>query len=306
MIDNKNFLITNQCNFFISNLLIQRNYEKLSSSITIKHFDARENIIDYPKRGLLTTPEIEFEYIINEFGFRSEQFKKLNKENYNILYAGCSFTFGTGLPENLTWHNMLTEKIKDKIKNKEVKYYNVGSGGLDIISIVKNVYTFINLYGIPDQIFILVPEVTRAQIYDGNKYVQFTYKKNILFSENKRTEKVYMKNLIYENAFFNCSSILYGLESFCNNLNIQMLWTSWNSNDFKFFNKLNFKNYINIETPLTTYTNDPRNGPNYHHDLPINKNQLPYWEHARDLEHPGTCFSENVSKLYYDKWINNV
>ena len=58
----------------------------------------------------------KFQYRLNSNGFRSDHFKKLDTSNINILFAGCSFTFGEGLPEEYTWPRLLENNIKHKTK----------------------------------------------------------------------------------------------------------------------------------------------------------------------------------------------
>ena len=50
--------------------------------------------------------ELKFQYSMNTHGFRSQHFKVLKKEDINILYAGCSMTFGVGLPYEYIWPNL--------------------------------------------------------------------------------------------------------------------------------------------------------------------------------------------------------
>lgn len=307
---NENFLSENMSNIFINVKAEGHGFLVEEKDFKIYPFvDEREDASIYKKRGLLTIPEVDFVYKLNNFGFRTKKLKELDKNSYNILYAGCSFTFGSGLPEDLIWHGMLDKKIKNYFSDsKVIDSYNIGIRGADIISIIRNIYTFINLYGKPNLICLLVPEVTRAYIYNNEKYIKFLYRENILMLEEKDPAKIYMKPLVYENAFFVCSSALYALETFCNNLGIDLIWSSWIDKDIEVFNKLNFKNYIELTEKfrLGDYMNHPDETTRWNHELPQNVNNMPYWEHARDLDHPGTAFSTMVSNAYYEGWVSNV
>jgi len=70
---------------------------------------------------IIEGPEIK--YILNKQGFRSQDFDNFNKDNYNILVAGDSFTYGDGLPYDCTWHQIL----KNNFFKKNVEVFNQGN-----------------------------------------------------------------------------------------------------------------------------------------------------------------------------------
>ena len=49
-----------------------------------------------------------FEYRFNAQGFRSDEF---DCGQYGVLYLGCSFTMGEGLPAELTWPTMVSRAL---------------------------------------------------------------------------------------------------------------------------------------------------------------------------------------------------
>ena len=57
---------------------------------------------------------IPYSYSINSCGFRTQEFKKYSKNSLKILFAGCSNTFGEGLPLEYTWSQLLIQKIFQK------------------------------------------------------------------------------------------------------------------------------------------------------------------------------------------------
>lgn len=59
------------------------------------------------------------EYSFNSHGFRADEFE-LEKES--ILFLGCSFTLGTGLPYEYTWPYLVSKKLG-------YKNYNLGISG---------------------------------------------------------------------------------------------------------------------------------------------------------------------------------
>ena len=130
------------------------------------------------------------QYKINKDGFRSKHFATLKKENFNILYGGCSWTFGEGLPEEMTWTYQVTQGIKNKI-NKNVIDYNLGFMAFSIDLIIKNVMSFIRLYGKPDVIFLCFPDVGRKIKYMDNSYEIFNRSPIWIEGKNKEQKNMY-------------------------------------------------------------------------------------------------------------------
>jgi hypothetical protein len=108
----------------------------------------------------------ELTYRVNRQGFRSKHFQKLDPNKINILYAGCSWTFGEGIVEEHAWSNILSNKIQEHCK-KEVDYHNVSAMGASPHLIIKNVMAFIRNYGKPDYLFIEMSDHSRAITYSS-------------------------------------------------------------------------------------------------------------------------------------------
>lgn len=285
---------------------------------TAKYIGHEDNISLNKNRGLLTT-EKDFIYTYNKHAFRSKNFKKLSKENYNILTSGCSITFGHGLPEEFVWPNMLKEKIKNFILDKDIELYNLGSCGASTLTIIKNIFTFINLYGKPDTIFVLFTEMSRGFIYEevNKKYVQVVYREDLFYYPKKFARKKWAENFVYEDILIINSTLIHILESFCKNIGIKLFWSSWVTKETEILKGLNFNNFVEIDKFETLMLHPEII--NDEDDIEIknakiefienfrkkNINNLPYWEHARDLQHPGTCFSENISNSFLKEWEKN-
>jgi len=62
-------------------------------------------------------------YSFNSHGFRSEEFDFDERES--ILFLGCSYTVGIGLPNENTWPYIVS-------KNLKLKCYNLGVGGCSL------------------------------------------------------------------------------------------------------------------------------------------------------------------------------
>ena len=214
---------------------------------------------------------------------------------------------------------MLEEKIKKYVTNNDVDLYNLGSCGASTLTIIKNIITFINLYGKPDVLFVLFTEMARSFIYEElkNKYEQAIYREDLFYMSKKYAKNKWARSFVYENNLIINSTLIHILESFCKNSGIKLIWSSWVSKESEYFKNFNFKNFIEIEKfetlllhPEIIDENDDENMKKAKEEFienfrKRNLKNLPYWEHARDLQHPGTCFSESVSNSFLQKWMNN-
>lgn len=265
----------------------------------------------FPEEVILR-PEIEnFYYKINLDGFRSKPFTKINNNKTNVLFAGCSITFGQGLPDGLCWIDFLINKMSAKFE-MDIDYYNVALPGAGVFLNFKNIMAFINKVGIPDYLFMILPETTRS-VYWDEEHKKF---ENVLLSSHFReVDNIHRKNYIQENNLFTNITAIHAIEYICKILNIKLLWTSWNpvsadlykKFDFKNFFKLNFSHPLSLIPPKIFHSEESfkewiKHEKEYKKDLKVlnslNVNNLPYWTVARDLLHPGTCFSEFYSNEF--------
>lgn len=95
---------------------------------------------------------------LNSDNLRSDEFKK-EHEGKHILFAGCSITFGDGLPVKYTWPHIVYSTIAQQ--EKLSGFYNVGRPGASNIWILMQIMKYIELYGIPETIFINFPDPER-------------------------------------------------------------------------------------------------------------------------------------------------
>jgi len=230
-----------------------------------------------------------FSYSINSYGFRSKEFKEYSKNNLKILFAGCSNTFGEGLPEQYTWSKLLIKKIQNKEKNIKIEDYNISYPAASIHSIVRNIYFFIEKFGTPDYLFVMFPGCNR-DLYFSNKKNNFVncllWNEYLLFKNS--TQQKFNLNYVEENNILLSTTLIYMLESFCKKSKIKLVWTSWREQDKYLFKELNFKNFFSINTNINNL---------------INNEDLPYWDLAKDGYHPGTAWNIKVSEEYF-KIIN--
>jgi len=225
----------------------------------------------------------EIEYQLNSSGQRCDEFKKIHKGKH-ILFAGCSITFGEGLPYKKNWAGYLYEKIN---KNNDLSgYYTIAypGGGIDII--INNIYKYCDLYGVPDVVVLFAPDSSRKFLWEKDKYY------SIVSSNNKEFYSETYGGI--ENAIYSLYNYIKNLEIFCNKLNIKFVWSSWQEQESLMYKEMDFKNYVYITN------NDIINKATNYNDV----NSL-YYEIARDKAHPGLIFSDGLSNIFLEK-INEI
>lgn len=247
--------------------------------------------------------DTKFQYKINSNGFRSQHFKKMDPGNLNILYAGCSMTYGVGLPEEYIWPTLVSEGIKEINPNKQVESFNVATPGASIHEIVRNCFIFFENYGNPDYLLVSLSDIERSISYD-NSDEKF---KQIIPSEFNLTQKM-SKQLIYALASVNtannwliASDIMFMLESYCKAAGINLIWTTWKRDQALEWAELPFKNYLKTESYGIQTWYSPLNKEDRAKNIKDNVDNLPYWEFARDGAHPGTLWTKELSKKFLDE-----
>lgn len=193
----------------------------------------------------LTAIDDHNDYYINEFGFRG----KIDIDS-DIIGAGCSFTFGSGVPENGRWTNILSKKINNSI-------VNLASPGYSIPKICNVIINYSTKYKMPKKIFCLFPGFFRTMlIQDSDFYVsvrtysleragsfeiktitpsiKFSAIDNLILYENSKKNshlnKKNMEDVLSPHQYIlDCVDAISMLESFCLFNNIELIWTTWES-----------------------------------------------------------------------------
>lgn len=289
-----------------------KNFKEVISSLSIDNFFIDKDFVTVHSRHLKNNKIIEgpdFDYNLNVYGFRSKSFDDFNTSNKNVLFAGCSHTFGSGLPENYVWNKKLIDKMS---KNDFFDYYNIGIPGAPTQVIIKNILTFFIKVGVPDYLFMLLPETSRGLKWDGSRYRSVSYyPKTDGFSD---FTKDYSVRYIHEDALLVESMLIHLLESLCESLNIKLIWSSTIvfQNDF---NEISFKNYIGLDQYFHKYyvktPEDIRQFggqyDEYKKQYPFllsdinkkNTNGDPYWAIASDGAHFGSYCHEYIAEEFF-------
>lgn len=99
-------------------------------------------------------------YKLNEHGLRSDSFiKHSDGDASHILFAGCSITFGDGMPLDYLWPYKVYKELKEELGLSG--YFNIARNGASTIEILSQVISYIYTFGMPSMLFIMLPENTR-------------------------------------------------------------------------------------------------------------------------------------------------
>lgn len=227
---------------------------------------------------------IKIEYNVNSRGFRSKEFI----ENVDVLTAGCSQSFGVGLPEEYCWPNLL-------VKNTNLTLSNISYPGISTQTIVEDIFKYIYEFGNPKYIRILVPDFLRFKFLkplDANYYIQFARGNfgefvntvSLLDQSLNKYEKipVSIEKIIPFSVPFRSSLMhIKMLEQYCKVSNIDLKWSTWD-NDLK-------EHFFNNDYKFIYYTtnNSKLDYSLCHQDLK-NENENLFYLAADKDEHMGT------------------
>jgi len=220
-------------------------------------------------KNLFWTPdEIKDPYSINYMGYRSDKFD----ETRDIVFSGCSNTWGEGVVFDGIWGNILSKSL-DK------KSYNLGLRAKSTQFIVKNTIAFCKEFGNPKVIFCLFPEFTRIQMKSHADFMvgkRTPYKKVgrheysvIPYRENPEKDIKYSKaphiaeDIIPSEFLFSVNlDYIHMLELYCELNNIKLFWGTWERWQDEYLHKnidsTDFKNYVYLEQDK--WNNSPLNG----------------------------------------------
>ena len=199
------------------------------------------------------------EYKLNTLGYRSPEFKRVP-----VVFAGCSITFGVGVPNSGIWSTIVGEKLG-------LDYVNLSIPGWSIQAIVDNLFKYFYTYGNPKTLFVMFPDYNRLLLTSNRDFCKVSgYNTNpplvqvhhAIMSDtlvNDRPEyskKPYeFTNFITpEYALLETFRSINALVSYCKGANIKLIWSTWDyvtNNVIEIvkerFNKTSYDSYVFTE-----------------------------------------------------------
>ena len=189
-------------------------------------------------------------YYFNSLGFRSDEFIK-NHNGKHILFAGCSETEGYGGNLESSWPYMVYSELckKEKISG----FFNLSKGGWGHEIIISNIMAYINDYGKPDKIYILLPNIGRIYQWEDSddgkeKYLYKYFFSDTVREKDKKTRaNAPLRTLTVEeqrNIFVTFTLLMKLFEDYCISNNIELFWSTWDYSDAVNYDNANiFKNW---------------------------------------------------------------
>jgi hypothetical protein len=215
-------------------------------------------------------------------GYRTKHFAPFDNSKNTILFAGCSWTFGEGLPNEYIWPELVAKNFEN------VDHYNIGYMGMSVNHIIKNVYSFIRSYGKPKYLFICFPDMQRNIYYSEKRQVYIkAYASTKFIGHSDKDQEKYTLNFIPENNLLLATTQISALEDYCSEAGINLIWTTWVYEDYEIYKDLGFKFLIDLDNAVNPG------------DYPNTKN-LPYWKFAKDGGHPGTAYNAHISNKFIE------
>ena len=219
---------------------------ELKFSGDVKEAIFGKTIMKMPLPKSWSTPDVQANhesfnvYTLNNYGYRGPDFFK----DYDVLAAGCSQTFGIGVPDNGPWPVHLADML-------EASYVNVSMPGSSVEWIVDSIYRYIDTFGSPKRgIVVLFPDIVRhdtvinsdinntSETSDNDFVPQYYSDDGVLrllsYSPAGYPAPNYLKKpypientLILEDAVKASITKIRDLERFCKAAGIKLIWSSW-------------------------------------------------------------------------------
>jgi hypothetical protein len=169
---------------------------------------------------------------INSYGFTSDPFKDKH-EGSHLLFAGCSYTHGSGVSKEEIWAHIVYEKIS---KEKECSgFFNIGFPGTSIQEQSFMILKYIEKFGKPETIFWLMPPTNRGfSNFQGNDIIEMENSKARNSEIDNKINDMYSELIGSEHPSyyielneFSSYIAYYNIYSYCKTNNIKLYSFSW-------------------------------------------------------------------------------
>jgi hypothetical protein len=260
----------------------------IASRANTKHlwhsYDVPHNYLEVNSKGPNIYPRNckEIVYAFNNYGFRSDEFD-LNSD-LSILFTGCSYTEGVGLPVNSIWSNILLNRLR-VVTGKNIPQWNLALSGAGLDSIANGLYWYsLKFKKKLDYIVILFPAFSRREFcYDTKDIKIWQHPKCPGINEGDVVDRLFA-----DSAFIRYQSIknLALIDAVSKNLNAKVIYSVWQGHE----------TYTDHEDSIIQ-----ENFPNFQYI------KYPNWKYnsdfARDSEHPGPSMHEKISEAFFEGYF---
>ena len=196
------------------------------------------------------------EYNVNKKNYRSPDFHK----DTDILFAGCSLTWGAGIPEENIWSSIVA-------KDLNLSHASLALSGDSVYGQVKRIFAYFKEFGHPKYVYALFPEFYRMLVainpkvfttkgaikevkdQPHNNYNEYILKNAFIPGTVDKDFKMAIKPFMAEEVinpefahFLSAQSIMM-LESYCEVAGIKFAWSTWDQKQFLVLKTLDAEHY---------------------------------------------------------------
>lgn len=212
--------------------------KKISDSFKLSYSQAKYNLRDM---GGQIAADSNY-YRANSHRLRSPELS----EHADIVISGCSFSYGVGVPEEMSWGVQVANHFN-------LPYHNLSSAGKGTPFLVDHLFSYFKNYGHPKILICLFPEPNRMQIYSNPKQMisrRHSDKRSHLFQEDIKNSTGITFNVTLPNFKFvhskysqaphhaenvipieTASALAFQyirfLEMYCKLADIKLIWSTW-------------------------------------------------------------------------------
>jgi len=140
--------------------------------------------------------ESSFSYLINSHGMRCKEFDDIDFTKPTLVAIGCSFTFGTGIPQEAIWCEVLAAKLRSD--GIDVQLVNLSAIGASFDFLTRIISVTKHLLKDADLIFGFLPDLTRTELYLSD----WQSPENIHVNRSLVNDKLknYVKNFVMDDS----------------------------------------------------------------------------------------------------------
>jgi hypothetical protein len=194
----------------------------------------------------------------NSMGYRSPEFT-----DTDLVLAGCSQTWGVGMPEiKYVWGPRLASML-------DAKYVNISGLGWSTEKIVRMVFAYLAKHKNPKYIVCLFPNITRAETIINEDYLKISRGRIPSLGPSETYTKVYpvtyepyepgegsslskkpheVENVnTYENSLRSGMQAINILKLYCQSHGIKFYWSSWDGLFRDLANSLGRDDYVHVD-----------------------------------------------------------
>ncbi len=247
-------------------------------------------------------------YKTNRYGFRSNEETRPTK----LLTAGCSMTFGIGVPESDTW-----PAVFSRLSGCESDFTNIGIPGASIQTVCRTIYDYIQHYGKPKTLLVLVPGLDRtfvgmdkSVIFDENQLERIDSHSehismdvlynfyNLNYAKYSRAPHIWQEVVPIDHAIVTSILAIKHLELYCQAADIELVWSTW---DHGFNHVASNSKFYNFCSAKDILYNKDGSWVNCHVGLKTEENAFHYDHGADASPHWGTHEHLHFAELMVER-----